>query len=378
VLRRFIIALAASTIAWVPDSRGGVYSPDEPIPFAIQAGGTAEELAFGPGFEGPFADALGKLWNYADPRPDAVRGSKNPDRPRLLARINERKARPAASPGDAASRAADFLRAGNFAEALNLLAPLSRSRTPDFRVLANLAHAHATRGEWDDAVRWHQSAMLDAEFPTDLPGTTPEQRGWLRRVERDYYAQWLQIHRQRAASKLAPEQEGIFPLFPVKFVNDSGKYEPGRLAANEKAKLPPDAVAIVQQLLLWAPWDTGLYWLLAELYASEGKVQPADAIFFQCANSRQYSNRPELMEHRRVVSQLAEQARREKPSGVPVLADAPEGPPPPPSGRAGGGFLPSQDKVIVAGAVFALLALVLLALQFRAIGRRLRGCGPAG
>lgn len=362
-------ALLAVLAVPLSHTQAGVYGPDEPMPFPVRADGTAEEMPFGPTFEGPFAQRFGKRLNEADDRPQAVRGSKNEDRAKLLSRIDALKG----MPGEVAALSALYLRAGNPTEALNLLAPLSRSRSPDFRVLAHFAHAHAVRGEWDEAVRWHQSAVLDAEFPDDLPGTTPEQRKWLHKVERQYYSRWLQIHRQRSAVKLPPDREEVFPLFEVKFVSDAGKYEPGRLAAAEKAKLPPDAVAVVQQLLLWAPWDTGLYWLLAELYAADGRVRPADVIFFQCVNSRQYSNRQLLMDHRHVVRDAAEKARREAPADVPLLADAP----PEPS-KPAGDFLPSRDKLIAVGAVFGVIVLVLLALQFRAIGRRLRGYGPTG
>jgi hypothetical protein len=368
VARLATIALLAAALAVpVSHARAGVYSPDEPTPFGVRPDGTAEELPFGPTFEGPFAVRFGQRLNEADDRPEAARGSENKDRKKLLEQVKALK------PGEVAALSALYLRAGNPTEALNLLAPYTRSRSPDFRVLAHFAHTHAARGEWDEAVRWHQSAVFDAEFPDDLPGTTPEQRKWLQKVERQYYSKWLQVHRQRAAAKLPPDREEVFPLFDVKFVNDAGQYEPGRLAAAEKAKLPPDAVAVVQQLLFWAPWDTGLYWLLAELYAADGRVRPADEIFFQCANSRQYSNRQLLMDHRHVVRAAAEKARKEAPTDVPLIADTPPETPP-----AGDRFLPSRDKVIAVGAVFGLVAVVLLALQFRAIGRRLRGCGPAG
>src|SRR5439155_16809126 len=139
-----------------------------------------------------------------------------------------------------------------------------------FRVLANLAHVHAFRSEWREALDMHGLVREFDEPPPDLAHTTPEQRKWLRGVERTHYTKWPLAHRQRADAKTPPDAEDVFPLFPVKFVNDAGRYEPGALAAAERAKLPADAVAVVQQLVLWAPWDTGLYWLLAELYVADG------------------------------------------------------------------------------------------------------------
>jgi hypothetical protein len=362
--------LVAAVVVAAPPVRAGVYTPDEPTPFKVRPDGVAEPLAFGPQFEGPFALYFATLTNSADERTAAQRGSKNDDRTKLLLRIEELKRGADRSPPGLATLAAAYLRANQPAEALNLLAPRSRDRIPDFRVLANLAHTYATRAEWNEADRTHQAAILDAEFPDDLPGTTPDQRAWLRKVEREYYRKWLVIHRQRAADRTPPEKEDVFPLFPVRFVNDAGAYEPGKLAAAEKAKLPPDAIAVVQQLLLWAPWDTALYWLLAELYAADGQLGAADTIFFQCANSRQYSNRAVLMDHRRAVQvvKAKEDAERKPaelvlPSADPTPADKPDG----------SRFLPDRSQVMVIGGAFGLIALALAALQVRAVVRRYRG-----
>jgi hypothetical protein len=276
--------------------------------------------------------------------------------------------------------AADLIRAGRAGEAVNLLRPRTRDRVPDFAALMNLAHGHASRGEWEDAIRAHGQALFDAEPPSQLPGATPEQTRWLLRVERDYYRRWLQLRQREAAAREPTEEQDVYPLFPaadgqpVRFVNDQGVYEPGKLAAAEKAKLPPDAIAIVQQMLLWSPDDTRMLWLLGELYAAKGEVLPADDVFDQCTWGRGFTNRKKLMDHRHVVRVAADKARKEMPADVPLLADVPPDQPPPDGDR----FLPSRDKVIAIGAVFGLVAVVLLALQFRAIGRRLRGCGPAG
>jgi hypothetical protein len=66
---------------------------------------------------------------------------------------------------------------------------------------------------------------------------------------------------------------------PVQFVGPSGKFEPGKIAAAEKAKLPPDAIAVVQQLLIWMPQDLRLYWLLGELMNADGDVDSAEVVF---------------------------------------------------------------------------------------------------
>ena len=227
---RFTVALALTTTVAVA-APAGVYHPLEPTPFPVTDGKTAD-LAFGSRFDGQFPVLFTRWGNVATE-------TDNPDRKAVLARL-------ATEASDPAAAGADLLRLNRAAEAVNRLMPLSRGRAPDGRVLFNLAHAHAVRGEWGEALSLHELAAEDG-VPADLAGATADQRTWLTRVERDYYRRWLVEHRRRAATKSDPAAEEVFPLFP-------------------KDK-PADAAAVVQQLLLWAPWDTALYWLLAEVYA---------------------------------------------------------------------------------------------------------------
>jgi hypothetical protein len=68
--------------------------------------------------------------------------------------------------------------------------------------------------------------------------------------------------------------DGKNPPTPVRFVGESGDFEPGKIAKAEKAKLDavrkfpsdPGPIDIVQQLLIWLPDDQRLFWLLGELY----------------------------------------------------------------------------------------------------------------
>jgi hypothetical protein len=84
--------------------------------------------------------------------------------------------------------------------------------------------------------------------------------------------------------------DALFPLFdfenprpkdfePLRFVGDSGKFEVGKIAAAEKAKLPPNAILIVQQLLIWMPDDQRLFWLLGELLNADGNIEGAKTVF---------------------------------------------------------------------------------------------------
>ena len=205
-------------------------------------------------------------------------------------------------------------------DALDLLFPRTRDRSPNYFVLTTMAQLHLLRDEQSEAVFKHQAALLDCEMPEQVKGWTKEQRDWIKKLDEDYVLHYLHIRKveKETRGKTAPEDEAPTPLFPlpergdsaepVKFVNDAGQYEPGKLAAIEKAKLPPDAIAIVQQLLLWFPTDTRLYWLLGELYAGKGELDSAKLILDACAQAR-YGNRKLLMDHRAALTDALEQQR---------------------------------------------------------------------
>lgn len=341
--------------------QAGVYSPAERCPFPVRDDGIAEELSFGSRRDGAFPRLFSTLLNQLDANPARA---DNPDRQRLFDEIARlRAANGTLAPADLAGLGAAYYRAGKHDDATAALGPRVRDRTPDFRILANLAQVYAALGNWDDAYRLHQDAFDLADFPDDLAGATPAQRRWLEHIERTHYRRWLQIHRDRAAAKAAPEDAEVFPLFPARFVSETGGYVPGQLAASEQAKLPADAVAVVQQLLLWSPWDSDLYWLLGELYAADGRLREAEAIFDQCAQGRYFTNRRVFMEHRAAVREAVSRLPPDDEGDAPLVADRrPEF----------ADLLPSVGVMIGAGLGFAALAVSLIALQVRALRRRQR------
>lgn len=302
--------------------QASLYQPDEPaLSLPVKPDGTGEPLAFN-----DFKIQLVRVMNQRNPALKDAQG-RNPDRDRVLERVFARPPQWKNLPIlEQTSLAADLLRLGNsdarfFAdEAINLLKPRTRDRVPNYFVFTTLAQVHAARGEWAEALTNHQAALLDAEMPTVVKGLTKEQRDWQAKLDADYVVHYYATHRREAEAKprTPPEAEEPMPLFPlprrdqphspVRFVNDAGQYEPGTLAAAEKAKLPPDAVAVVQQMLLWFPSDARLYWLLGELYAAEGKLDEAQKVFDECVSeARQYGNRRLLAEHRNAVRKAVDE-----------------------------------------------------------------------
>jgi hypothetical protein len=160
-------------------------------------------------------------------------------------------------------------------------------------------------------------AVRYVEFPSEFPGLDKTRLAWLKRVERDYYLPFLAHRAEEArrgrASRLNDDPDPIFPIAvppkrpdnPVRFVGEDGRYAVGGIAAAERKKLPPDALAIVQQLVLWHPQDARLFWLLGELYNADGDVETAAGILDICTYAMGYSN-PTVIEHRRALKAAAD------------------------------------------------------------------------
>lgn len=294
--------------------RASLYHPDDPMPFPAAATGAIEPLPFE-----EFKRRLIVVMNQFSPLPDQ---QKNPDRDARLNRISGRKNNPKPSPLDRLALATDLLSVNQADEALSLTKTLDDPRRPDYLVSTTLAHIHAARQEWAQAVGKQGSVTVfgDADMPKAVKGLSKPQRDWVERLDREYVLAYFSLKAKEG--KVDPETEDVPPLFPpedrkkpqtpVRFVNDKGEYEPGTIAAAEKAKLPPDAIAIAQQMVLWFPADTGLYWLLAELYAADGQIEEALVIFKECADSRKYSGRRTLMDHRGAVLAAVERKIREE------------------------------------------------------------------
>lgn len=181
----------------------------------------------------------------------------------------------------------------------------------DFFANAVLGTAYQQIGQYDEAAQCLDvaHALLSEMKPTDWPGTLEV----LKAVRTIEAAQRKLVRLRLAERKNAPRGRpgppaDVDDLFGVKFVGESGAYEPGKLAAAELAKLPADAEATVQQLLLFLPDDTRLYWLLGEIYAARGDLNAARQILDECVNARRLDS-PLLRQHRQaVMDALAAQA----------------------------------------------------------------------
>ncbi|MFL5339492.1 MAG: tetratricopeptide repeat protein [Gemmataceae bacterium] len=231
----------------------------------------------------------------------------------------------------------------------------ARQRDPrNFLVQSNLSLVEFIRGE--PTALSDQAATLSMR-PSELPGLSKDQVAWFLKVERRFLdLQKLRRAEQRANGPRAPVEKWD-DLFHVAFTGPSGEYEAGTIADDQKQQLPADAIATVQQLLIWLPDDARVYWLLAELYNATGNLPAAAAIFDDCLNARRFQ--PELLKaHRRVVQEALT---------AKAAANAPQ---------PGKSWKDHPEVFWIAGGVVAVPLALLAYWQIREIARRLRGVRP--
>jgi hypothetical protein len=191
---------------------------------------------------------------------------------------------PTLTSDETADLGALYIRLGETAKAIALLRPAQRAHPNHFQIAAKLATAWQLSGDL-------QQALLCLEESTRLaPGKYLQAEGF-----------HLKLVRARLAKRPGPDD-----LFGIRWVDDKGVYEPGRLAAAEKKKLPARAVAVTQQLALWLPADGRLLWQLAELANAHGDVKNAAAMMDGCVTQFGLSD-PELRRHRQLVRTAADE-----------------------------------------------------------------------
>ena len=371
-MRKFFLG-ALSVALTGPTATAGIYSAAEPSGMRVGPDGRFVELPYVPPFKSKLDDRL----NAANPAtPDAANGVLT-FRGLLKQRLDAWKPEARKTVAEQVAHAVDLIRIGRPSEAVNLLEPRTRDRVPDYLAIVTLAHAHAVAGDWGEASRAHGFALFDAEPPTQLPGVLPELTKRYVELEKKHYARWLQLRKEQAASREKPADQGVIGLFadaaghPVTWFNAAGVYEPGNLAPAERAKLPADAIAIVQQLLLWAPGDAELLWLLAEVYAATGQLREAEQVFDQCTWGRSFTNRNALMDHRKAVQEAVSRLPKEELVAIPDLVAEPATPnADDEKKRDAEAWDELRPRLMVAGATLGVFAVALVGLAARAAWRR--------
>jgi hypothetical protein len=160
-------------------------------------------------------------------------------------KLEEAAKKRALSADEAADLGALHVRLGRPAKGVEVLRKAHRDHPEHFKVVANLGTAWQTSGDLNESARALQEAVRLAP-----PRWKPFEEAHLKLVRL-----------RQKDSKNASTPDDLFGIGKI-----------------ERTKLPPDDVALVQQLALWLPADGRLLWLLGELANAHGDVRTAASI----------------------------------------------------------------------------------------------------
>jgi tetratricopeptide (TPR) repeat protein len=342
-----LLAIAALSAVATP-LRAGFYEPDKPSSPLITAAGVRSL------HPDQFRDELDRLAAIADPlKPMGPRAAMLNMRDSLLARETA-----GLTPNTLAELGMVQWRLRDAEAALATLKHATSRDPRNFWALTHLGSVHQALGQLREALP-NLEAARDV-FPDPWPGGSDVARDWFRQAER-YQFKLLRLRLQELAGRPQGGRPvpatSVDPLFGTRFLGPAGEYVAGKMS-DPGAKVPEDAVAIVQQLLLWFPEDTRLLWQLGELYNASGNLEAASRVLDMCVWSRRYDS-PALRDHRRIVQEAFD-------AQAPSAATQSAAPPPPAE------ILPITWKVYAVGAAFGLLVLALVAWQVMEWSRRLR------
>lgn len=329
---RTLLALNSFLLLTVA-ARAGLFDPKKPEVELLGSSGL--EALPHPAFVDRMADLL-VVGNPSLP--------KNTERDKVIAARDALAKQPSLTPHDRIRLAILRIRLREFDPALMELQQAYAANPRDFYAMSALGTVYQQMGQVPEAVRYLEAAR--DLFPADFPGS-PAQIA----AVRDLLAAQLKLARLRFREQAGRPGRRPSPpvdvddLFGVRFVGPSGQYEPGNLAPDQKAKLPANAIATVQQLLLWLPDDARLYWLLGELYAADGELENALSVFEECLNVRRL-DAPLLKQHRQAVRDAMD-ARRTA-------------------------WIPGASRWWTAGLIVGPIMVLLIVFQFRQTFHRFR------
>jgi hypothetical protein len=187
---------------------------------------------------------------------------------------------------EAADLGALYARLGDAGRAVEILRGAQRDAPEHFHLAANLGTAWQLKGDLAQAAASLEQAVRLA----------PEK---LRKSE--------QLHLKLVRNRDRPgEGQDLDDLFGLRYLGPDGKFEPGRLAEEQRKRLPADAIALVQQLALWLPADGMLLWQLAELAGANGDFTTAAAMLDGCVTEFGLRS-PDLLAHRRAFRAAADE-----------------------------------------------------------------------
>ncbi len=332
--RMMAILLACCWVAFPGPLRAGIYDPEKP---KLDVPGAALEFEL-------FRDRWAAQIVIADPARNTAARKAALAELAALQQLTQPSAMDLVRRGILHLRLQDAGAAQNDLQQAKVLDPRS------FWAMTALGTAYQQSDQISEAFNYLSPArdLMPAAWPVAA------EQAAVRRVEATQLALARARFREQATRPGRGHPLEVDALFDVRFVGASGEYEAGSIAPAEKAKLPADAIATVQQLLFWLPGDTRLYWLLGELYNANGDLDSAYAVFDECINARRL-DAPTLRKHRLVLSE-AIQARNAAAAAA-----------------AASSWMPNAMQWWIAGALIVPFVGLLIYFQLRELRRRMRG-----
>jgi hypothetical protein len=180
-----------------------------------------------------------------------------------------------------------LIRRGRAFEAARFLGKVQDENPESFLVLSQYATAYFLSGDRDSERESARVLKKSLEkWPRSWNDLKEDEKKFLKsfgwhEFDFDRYRRYevlferLMVNRlkeKKLQEKKQPVAETVDPIFldakgePIRFLNEKGEYEAGRIAAPDKELLPRDCVEAVEQLLIWMPNDERLLWLLAETF----------------------------------------------------------------------------------------------------------------
>jgi hypothetical protein len=202
-----------------------------------------------------------------------------------LSRLNKLSKERKLLPEEFADLGALLIRLNQSPLALETLRKADREYPQNFRILANLASAWQTLGEFDRAIQVSEQAI--ALSPGKYVGAEKLHLFWIK-----------QLKKQKTGLKFDN-------LFSLQFQSPAGKYLPGGIDPAQLKNIPTDAIASVQLLGLWFPADPLLLMQIAEISNASGDPEVALAMMDGCVT--EFGLREGmLLEHRRVLKEYVQ------------------------------------------------------------------------
>jgi hypothetical protein len=339
---RWLLCGVLCLLVTAPTARAGLYLPGTTAPWPLPA----------------TPDGFLRLLNSVRDRPAALDNAR---------KLEDKLKKEGLSVNDTIALGGYYILARDQADkAIEVLTEALRREPKNFMLLANLANAYQLRKEYRRAAGFQQQVL--SNWPDRFKGWNPEQLWWYRRAEK-YTLNLLELReRERLLNK--PDNT-IDDLFPRTGFNDyDAKYLVGEIALKTRDRLPPDVFPLVEQLLLWMPYDNRLYWLFGELLNARGDVRDAYQVLDKLVYVERFDNRT-LLKHRRTLREATESdprfKKKEEKAESPVVPEPANA-----ANTSQASWLPDWRQLSV-GFGTGLVVGILLLLQVRQLRRRFSG-----